>query len=181
MPARACPILGLTLLASLGACEGQEPNVFDLPIAEVHARLKREPLTQFRRARRCGIPIAIYPSSFEREAVKWQVVSDGRDMLWFKAHLSEVSPTRTRVTIEIQLGPGGKERYSGDYFPARPAVVQPVRPAIEEAIAAVLQGREFDVDRAPRSSDDTVCDVQRASAQHGHPISVNDPIGRPGS
>lgn len=47
----------------------------------------------------------------------------------------------------------GKAAYSGGNFYPRPAVVQPVRPAIEEQVAALLEARPFDSEKAFAAGD----------------------------
>ena len=53
--------------------------------------------------------------------------------------------------------------------------MQPLKPAVEEAIAAELEGRDFDPQRVPKPPEkDSVCLIQRGGLEHGHGFSVED-------
>jgi hypothetical protein len=155
------------------AC-GSEPGVYDLPRAEVYDRLASNPLDALKFRRGCGILIHLQPSASNGDEIDWRVTHNGTTKVQFSARLEEVSPEQTRVRVSVDsTDSDGSEFYDGDYFTPYPAFQQPLRPAIEEAIAATLEGREFDPSRAPHSRDDDVCDVQRATLQqNGVPIDV---------
>ena len=55
-------------------------------------------------------------------------------------------------------------------------MLQPLKPAVEEAIAAELEGRDFDPQRVPKPPErDRVCQIQKAALQSsGKPFSVED-------
>jgi hypothetical protein len=169
------PFLAAGACALLAACGASaEPGVFDLPKQEVYDRLSRNNLDVLRLRHSCGILIHLSQSARNGEEIDWRVTHNGETKLQFSVRLEEVSPTQTRVKLSIDSkDPEGGELYDGDYVTHYPAVQQPVRPGIEEAIAAVLEGREFDKSRARPGPDDDVCDVQRASFRNdGVPIDV---------
>lgn len=175
----------LRILAALagvslaGGCNGLPPGTYPIAVTEAFARLKDDKLIDLRRNRQCGIVIDFVPSVVSGGEIRWTVYSGGQDMVWFRALLTPVSPTQTSIVVEVQPGESGKPLYDGDYFPPHPAVVQPLRAAVEEAIAAKLEGRAFDPERAPRNRDDDVCDVQRAALHEGRVFRASDPPGTP--
>ena len=168
-------IAALALLA--GCTPASEPGVYDIALHEAYTRLAQNKLEDFKFKRQCGILIHFRPESILDKSVTWRVYSSGPEMLVFTANLTSVGERSTRVDVSISKEPDGSEAYDGtDVYP-RPALIQPVRPAVEEAIAAVLEEREFDAQRVPRSGDNSVCQVQRAGLEHGHRFSVDDESG----
>jgi hypothetical protein len=99
-------------------------------------------------------------------SVTWRVYSSGREMVNFTATLTPLGAGRTRAEVSIGRNASGREAYDGSLFYTRPAFNQPLRPAVEEQVAALLEGRSFDVSRVPRGTD-SVCDVQRAGLEEG--------------
>ena len=99
-------------------------------------------------------------------SVTWRVYSSGREMVNFTATLTPPDAGRTRVDISVGRNAAGHEAYDGSLFYTRPAFNQPLRPAVEEQVAALLEGRSFDVTRIP-SGTDGVCDVQRDGLEEG--------------
>jgi hypothetical protein len=171
MMAKRFLLAGACLAAA--AC-GSEPGVYDLPRQEVYDRLASNPLDALKFRRACGILIHLLPSARNGDEIDWRVTHNGHTKVQFSIRLEELSPEQTRVSVSVDSKDAdGSEAYDGDYFTPYPAFQQPLRPAIEEAIAATLEGREFDPSRAPHSRDDDVCDVQRATLQqNGVPIDV---------
>ena len=152
---------------------------YDLPVAEAYRRLAHNDLDALRFGRQCGILIHIRPQGDpRRNTVTWRVYSSGREMVHFTARLTAVEGNRTRVAVEMKREVrNGGEAYDGFQFYPRPAFNQPLKPAVEEQIAALLEGRDFDIMRVPRGRDD-VCNVQRAGLEHGHrPFKVEARFG----
>ena len=87
-------------------------------------------------------------------------------MVNFTATLTPLDAGRTRADVSIGRNAYGREAYDGSLFYTRPAFNQPLKPAVEEQIAALLEGRSFDVGRIPRGTD-SVCDVQRGGLEEG--------------
>lgn len=157
--------------ATLAGC-GVEPGVYDLPVAEAYARLKDQKLEDFRFKRQCGILIHFRPNGMPDNRVEWRVTSGPRLLFTFTARLTPVSPTRTRVAIEMSPDPQGGEPYDGRKFHKRPAVIQPIRPAIERQIDLLLRGGTFEVDGLPEGDND-VCRIQRGRLEEGRPFHVD--------
>lgn len=161
------------LAIPLSGC-GSGPDVYQLAIGQAVAKLEQEKFVALRRNRQCGIVIKIVPDRLSDDHIKWKVYSSGREMFWFAVHLTPVGPDATRVTVEIAKTPRGVEYYSDKYETPRPAMSRPAKPAIEEAIAAVLEGRPFDPSKAPSPAKDQLCGVQRGAISGGKIFSVED-------
>ena len=146
----------------------------DLSAAETYQRLVASKLPDLVSKRQCGILIHVTPDGVPNQNVTWRVTSSGHEMVRFTAKLTPVSESRTKVEVAISSGPGGEEAYSGKQFYRRPAFNQPLRPAVEEQIAALLESRAYDSSRVPRGTD-SVCNVQRARLEElGRPFHVYD-------
>ena len=167
--------MALAIAAVLTGC-GREPGVFDIGLDEAYRRLVASRLPDMVFARQCGILVHVYPEGAPRRSVTWRVFSSGREMVNFTATLTAVGDTGTRAEISISKGPNGQEHYNGSQTYPRPAFRAPLRPAVEEQVAALLEGRDYDGERVPRPSD-PVCNVQRAGLEAGHRFSVNDQPG----
>jgi hypothetical protein len=169
---RLAAILAMAALAS--GC-GRGPGVYDLGVKDAYARLANNTLEDFSFSQQCGILIHLVPEGVPDNLVTWHVYSSGQEMLNFSARLTPVGDSRTKVDIDVSKDSNGGEAYSGDDTYPRPALRQPLRPALAEAIGAVLEGRRFDVERSPKPEEsESVCNVQRAGLEAGHRFSVND-------
>jgi hypothetical protein len=178
-------VVALSLSAMLSACGEPPKGQFALSAEQAYARLQSK-LPDFVRDRQCGILIHVSTSGVQNRSVTWHVKSSGREMLNFTATLTPVDADNTKVDIAVSPGANGREAYDGTQFYKRPAVKQPVRPAIEEQVAALLEGRPYDVSRLPESQiirkggtfgtapQDSVCLVQLGGLQSGRPFSIDD-------
>ena len=154
-------IVGMALLVA--AC-GSDPGVYDLPLPEAIARLERADIDAFRMARQCGILIHFKASKPRDGAITWHVTSSGTEVLSFTVRLT-AEGDGTRAAIEVPADPKGGEMYSGKQFYPRPAVKQPLRPAIQELIDSAMDQRKFNPQDLGNS--DSVCNVQRAGLESG--------------
>jgi hypothetical protein len=111
--------------------------------------------------------------------VTWRVRSSGQEVLTFTAVLTPIGDKQTKVDIQIPPGPDGKEAYSQGQFHTRPAFNQPLRPAVAEQIAAILEGRPFDVSQIGAPTD-SVCNAQRGALESGMRFRVDDKPGEGG-
>lgn len=166
----------LLMAVGLAGCSRAEPGVYPLPVHDVFLKLAENKLDDFKRKRQCGLLIHFRPEGIVDKSVTWRVYSSGREMLSFTAHLTPLGETSTKVDVEVSKEPDGSEAYAGGDFYKRPALLQPLKPAVEEAIAAELEGRAFDPMRVPQPAErDRVCQIQKASLQsNGKPFSVED-------
>ena len=168
---------GVTSFDQAQVASYEEP--YALPVAEAYRRLAHSELDALRLGRQCGILIHIRAQGDpRRNSVTWRVYSSGREMVHFTARLTPVDGNRTRVAVEMKREVrNGGEAYDGFQFYPRPAFNQPLKPAVEEQIAALLEGRDFDIMRVPRGTDE-VCSIQRAGLEHGHqPLRVEAKFG----
>jgi len=163
-PMKAWMIAAGTLL--LGGCGGPERGVYEISAHDAYQRLLHSELPELVMARQCGILIHPRSEGMVDRSVTWRVYSSGREMVNFTATLTPLDAGRTRVDISVGRNAHGQEAYDGSLFYTRPAFNQPLRPAVEEQVAALLEGRSFDVTRVPRGTD-SVCDVQRAGLEEG--------------
>lgn len=147
-----------------------------MPLAEAYQLLQSEPLDEFRRDRQCGLVYKLVPAGNGTDEVTWQVFTSGMQVLWFKARLIPESSDQTRVEIDVEKTADGKELYSGDYHTPRPVVAQPLRPAIEEAIRAVLEKRPFNGDGLPSEDNPNLCNMQRNQLEDGKMLTVKDDL-----
>lgn len=166
----------LLTAAVLPSCGG--PGVYDLSQQEAYSRLVDNKLEDFAFSQQCGILIHLMPQGNPYQSVTWTVYSSGANMVSFTAHLTPKGEHKTKVDIEVSKDPDGTEAYSGHNDYPRPAFRQPLRPAIEEAVAAALEGRKFDPTRFDRTNEgNSVCNVQRAGLESGRRFSVDDEPG----
>jgi hypothetical protein len=162
-------------LSLLAACGGSEPGVYDMPLADALARLKSADVDGFRLARQCGILIHIKAGEPVDDAITWNVTSSGEPVLHFTVKLAQ-EDNGTRATIDVPADPRGGEVYDGDKFYPRPAVNQPLRPAIQELVDAAMAQRPYEGQKLVNT--DSVCNVQRGGLESGHYVfGVDD---RPG-
>lgn len=154
----------------LAGCGGPEPGVYPVPVAEALQRLKKADVDGFRSARQCGILIHFSAGSPRDNAITWRVTSSGTEMLRFTVKLTPEGDG-TRALIEVPAEPKGGEMYDGNQFYPRPALHQPLRPAVQEMIDAAMEQRPFDVMRIPDnlrgSPNNGPCQVQRAGLESG--------------
>ena len=171
-------IAATTALLALSGC-GSPKGVYALRVSEAYARLEKADIKGFREARQCGILIHFHaqpdPSS---HSIAWRVESSGQTVLKFTIHLEQVED-KTRASFDIPADPKGGEVYDGDYFVPRPALNQPLRPALQELVDAAMEQRPYDVMRLPEPRNtDGVCNVQRGGLESGLHFSVDDDPGK---
>jgi len=168
-------LAAIVAIAAVASGCGRGPGVYDLSVHDAYTRLAQNTLDDFSFAQQCGILIHLTPEGLPDQSVTWHVYSSGQEMLSFTARLTPDGSSRTRVDIDVSKDPDGTEAYAGKDFYPRPALSQPLRPALSEAIGAVLEGRKFDAKRIPKPEEsDRVCNIQRGGLESGHRFSVND-------
>jgi hypothetical protein len=159
------------------------PQHKGLPIETVYKRLRASHLEAMVLEMQCGVKINIETTGIDNESVRWRVLSSGREHLRFTARLTPIAPDDTRVSIEIWNSKDKADAYDGTKFYPRPVMNQPVRPAIEEQVAALIEGRAYKGtgDMVYESNgtfhtppSDGVCNIQRTSAEEGVAIFRTD-------
>lgn len=165
-------IAGLAGLALISGCSSEPPGQIALSAHDAYERLAKGDLTEFIFKRQCGILIHAKTEAEPDRSVTWHILSSGREMLNFTATLTPVDDRRTKVDIAVSRDPDGGEAYDGTRSYPRPALQQPVRPALEELVAALLNGRAFDAKRLPKRTTcdfniNSACDIQRGGVEAG--------------
>lgn len=155
------------------------PGVYSLPVDEAFARLTKADIDGFRLAKQCGILIHFHAQPDEAaHSITWRVESSGEPVLRFTVHLARMQE-KTSTSFEIPADPKGGEVYDGDYFVPRPALNQPLRPALQELVDAAMAQRPYDAARIHgQQNTDGVCDVQRAGLEGGLHFSIDDEPGK---
>jgi hypothetical protein len=168
----------MVVLAAIAtsACAERPPGVYDLNIAEAYKRLSAHTLPDLVFAKQCGILIHVRPEGALNQRVTWRVYSSGQKVVEFSAVLTAIGDKQTKVVINMPPGDKGGEAYDGSQFYVRPAFNQPLRPAVEEQVAAILESRAFDVRRVGPGTD-KVCLVQRGGLESGRVFRVDDVPG----
>jgi hypothetical protein len=170
-------VLVLAVLGLAGCKKERPPGVYDVSVSEAYRRLSTDKLADMVYAKQCGILVHVTPGGVtNREGywrATWQVHSSGTKVVEFSALLTAVGQNQTRVEISVPSAPGGGEMYDGTKFYKRPAFNQPLRPAVQEQVAAILEGRKFDVRRVGPGTD-KVCNVQRGGLQEGRVFKIDD-------
>lgn len=161
-------------LAIAGCSNAPEPAGYPISVDEAYARLKASDLSDLLYHRRCGVPIKGASGGVPGKEVYWQVMSGGEERLRFTVTLTPVDAQHTKARVTIAAREHDGEGYDGSHHYKRPVLEQPIRPAVEEQVAAILESRDYDKERAGRG-DDSVCDVQRAGSESGSArFSVNE-------
>ena len=167
----------LTAVLGLAGC-GEDPlppGVYNIPIRDAYQRLVSNNLSELVFRRQCGILIHVTPEGVPVAKVRWTVTSSGQEIVSFTALLTPVSDKQTKVELKISSDPdNGGELYDGNKFYRRPAFNQPLRPAVEEQVSAILEGRKFEIERVGAGRD-SVCNVQRGGLESGMRFRVDDP------
>lgn len=166
----------------LPGCAKPPANRYAISAHDAYTRLAAADLGDFIMARQCGILIHARTSTEADKAVTWHITSEGEEQLSFTATLTPVGEKETQIDISVSKDANGKEAYSGSNFYPRPAVFQPIRPAVAELIGSTFQARKFDVDNVTQAvvdhgdgtfgppsdrGDNGVCQVQRAGLESG--------------
>ncbi len=178
----------IAIAPSAVACS-EPPGQYKISAKDGYQKLASADFNEFLRNRLCGILIHIHREGDEGKSVTWRITSSGREMFHFTANLVPVDATRTKIEIDVSKEvKNGREAYDGTQSYARPAVMQPVRPAIDEQIDAILTSRPFKWENVRKAterpaapgtfavmSSDSVCNVQRGGLEEsGQPFSVDD-------
>jgi hypothetical protein len=189
-------LIGATCLAACHHAPTVPYNHYMMSTHDAYTKLMAADISDFKMNRQCGILIHMNVDPTPESQVTWHVTSEGQEMLSFSANLTPISSTETQIDISVSKDYNGKEDYDGSpgkYDNSlkfrRPAVNQPVRPAIRELINSTLAGRKFDDSKIlfaqaepgiedPDEQSDGICEMQRENLQQGigegH-FSIHDP------
>ena len=102
----------------------------------------------------------------------------------FSVSLSQTG-NGTQATIVVPKAADGGEIYDGKQHYSHPALMQPLRPAVQEMVDAAMEKRPFDWHRLPDplnvgpNDSMTNCGMGQQSLQRGIPVELSDPEGVP--
>lgn len=179
------------ILVAVFALAGCKPTAksqgqYPLTFTEARVRLERADVIGFRNARQCGLLIHFSPYRPDTHSVAWVVMSSDREVASFTVSLSSIETGRVATTIVVPKGNDGGEAYDGKQNYTHPALMQPLRPAIQELIDSAMQQRPYDPNRIPdrllnTGPPKTVqnCSIGQQLLQRGIPMEFDDPEGVP--
>jgi hypothetical protein len=171
-------IAPIVVVWALAGCKPPEHN-YPIPLAEAMERLDKADVIGFRNARQCGLLIN-FRHFWENNSITWDVRSNGREVLGFTVVLTPTS-RGTRTDIVVPTGENGGELYDGKQHYSHPAVMQPLRPAVQELIDSAMEKRSFDWRRLPDpiniGPSRQNCSIGQQSLARGGPIRFSDPEG----
>jgi hypothetical protein len=177
------------------------PGHYALNADKAYENLIKSELPDLILNRQCGILIHAKVEGQPGKSVTWRITSNYRtkpgtkEVVNFTATLTPVVQNRTKIDISISKEQNGREAYDGTQFYPRPAFRQPIRPAIEEQILALLEGRKYDPKKVDDNIDEfeltfgakrndaadilrdanDICNIQRAGLEGGENIfSIDD-------
>jgi hypothetical protein len=177
----ASALVGVAL--AVAGCEPSQ-KTYSVSLAEGLARLDKADVIGFRNARQCGLLIHFKKFWPVDNTVTWEVQSKGRPLASFSVSLSEAG-NGTQATITVPKAADGGEIYDGKQHYSHPALMQPLRPAVQELIDAAMEKRPFDWHRLPNpinvgpNDSMTNCGMGQQSLQRGIPVELSDPEGVP--
>jgi hypothetical protein len=177
----ACALVGVAL--AVADCKPSQ-TTYPVSLAEGLTRLANADVIGFRNARQCGLLIHIDKLMPVDNLVTWQVRSKRRLVASFSASLSQTE-NGTQATIVVPKADDGGEIYDGKQHYSHPALMQPLRPAVQELIDAAMEQRPFDWHRLPDplnvAPNDSLnnCSMGQQSLARGIPVELSDPEGVP--
>ena len=177
----ATALVGIALVVA--GCEPSQ-KTYSVSLAEALARLDKADVIGFRNARQCGLLIHFEKLQPVDNLVTWEVRSKKQLVASFSVSLSQTW-NGTRATIIVPQAADGGEIYDGKQHYSHPALMQPLRPAVQEMIDAAMEERPFDWHRLPDplnvgpSDSLNNCGMGQQSLQRGIPVELSDPEGVP--
>jgi hypothetical protein len=178
-------VLALALCGCKPTAAAPPPGLYPLPFDVAMDRLRHADIEGFRNARQCGLLIHFHPYETAGSAITWDVESSGQPMLSFTVRLAPAGAD-TQATIEVPPGHDGKgEEYDGNQAYDQPALMQPLRPAVQELIDAAMAQRAYDWHRitdlssegAPNNTQGICVSGKQILETEGQAGNVNDPGG----
>ena len=134
-------VVGAVCAALAGCGSGLPPGTYAVPVEVAYQRLIAGDMVDFRTGSQCGILIHFNTEKELNKQVRWLVTSSGTRVAEFTVRLH---PGR-RGDDPVRGRRSGRSRGRGnlrrDQGYRRPALHQPLRPAIEELIAARMGQR----------------------------------------
>jgi hypothetical protein len=162
----------------------QSQKTYPVSVAEGLARLDKADVIGFRNARQCGLLIHFEKLLPDGNSVTWRVRSKQQLVASFTVSLSQAG-NGTQATIVVPKAADGGEIYDGKQHYSHPALMQPLRPAVQEMVDAAMEKRPFDWHRLPDplnvgpNATLTNCGMGQATLARGIPVELSDPEGVP--
>ena len=134
----------LGIATAIAGCADPAPKGrYPLAVAEALARLEKADIIGFRNARQCGILIHFSAWHRDKNTIGWIVTSSHQQVASFEVSLS-AAENGTQATIIVPKGDNGAEIYDGEQTYSHPAMMQPLRPAVQELIDSAMDRRPYD-------------------------------------
>jgi hypothetical protein len=177
----ASALVGIALAAA--GCN-QSQKTYPVSVAEGLSRLDKADVIGFRNARQCGLLIHFDKTLPNGNSVTWRVRSKHQFVASFTVSLSQAG-NGTQATIVVPKAADGGEIYDGKQHYSHPALMQPLRPAVQELIDAAMEKRPFDWRRLPGrinigpSDSMNNCGMGQQTLARGIPVELSDPEGVP--
>ena len=177
----ASALVGVALVVA--GCKPSQ-KTYPVSLAEGLAHLANADVIGFRNARQCGLLIHFEKLLPVDNLVTWYVRSKGQLVASFSVSLSQTG-NGTQATIVVPKAADGGEIYDGKQHYSHPALMQPLRPAVQEMIDAAMEKRPFDWHRLPDpinvGPNDTLtnCGMGQQTLARGIPVELSDPEGVP--
>jgi hypothetical protein len=177
----ASALVGVALAAA--GCN-QSQKTYPVSVAEGLARLDKADVIGFRNARQCGLLIHFEKTLPDGNSLTWRVRSKQKFVASFTVSLSQAG-NGTQATIIVPKAADGGEIYDGTQHYSHPALMQPLRPALQELIDAAMEKRPFDWRRLPGriniAPTDSLnnCSMGQQMLARGIPVELSDPEGVP--
>ena len=177
----ASALVGVALVVA--GCKPSQ-KTYPVSVAEGLARLDKADVIGFRNARQCGLLIHVEKLLPDGNTVTWRVRSKQKLVASFSVSLSQAG-NGTQATIVVPKAADGGEIYDGKQHYSHPALMQPLRPAVQEMVDAAMEKRPFDWHRLPDpinvgpNATLTNCGMGQQSLQRGIPVELSDPEGVP--
>jgi hypothetical protein len=142
LSALVCAALAIAACSRAPAPKGQYPVS---PKEALH-RLESADIIGFRNARQCGMLIHFTPIYPDDGSFGWSVTTSGEEVAKFTVSLAQAG-NGTAATINVPAEPKGGEMYDGMQEYDHPALMQPLRPAVQELIDSAIERRPYDWQR----------------------------------
>ena len=170
MKHRALP---LTLL--LSACAASVPEGYPVSQQVAFDRLLESELSGLIERRSCGVELSVDTDAQAADGkIVWRLRS-GEKILMLTALLTPVDADRTKITVSAWSEEDGDNAYNGTKLYPRPLVNQPVLPNLDEQVAALMEGRPYDIYKVKGGvRNDGACIMQKEGRKRGTKFSVDD-------
>jgi hypothetical protein len=177
----ASALVGVAL--AVAGCKPSE-KTYPVSLTEGLARLDKADVIGFRNARQCGLLIHFEKQLPDGNSVTWRVRSKHKIVASFSVSLSQAG-NGTQATIVVPKAADGGEIYDGKQHYSHPALMQPLRPAVQEMVDAAMEKRPFDWRRLPDPINVAPvatmnnCGMGQQTLARGIPVELSDPEGVP--